>query len=684
MSLVKKLFHVLINCPRWQKHLILYFTDSILFFFATYLALIISSPTLLPLPNIQNYIPYIIPFICAKLFLFTSLGLYRGIIRYTEFGFLYTASKSVFLGQGLLVLISFILPINVPINVQVQVIDALITLGLITNIRLIARWLLYSSKSPVKLTQPDQANIIYQPTTTQTVIIYGAGQAGFQLYQALHQDKLFQVVAFVDDNEQLWKHVINGIQVHSPQKLQDLINSSQVNLVLLAIPSTTPQRKQQILTQLQNLGVEVKTVPTLAEIISGKVSIAQVRKIDICDILGREEVLPNKDLLVLNITGKSVLVTGAGGSIGAELCRQIAQQQPRHLVLYELNEFALYSIEIELRETYPDLSCVACLGSVSDYERIKQVINKYEVETIYHAAAYKHVPLVESNPVQGVINNIYGTLVTVKTANECKVDTFVLISTDKAVRPTNIMGATKRVAELILQGLSKEKDTHTRLMMVRFGNVLNSTGSVVPRFQKQIANRQPITITHPDIIRYFMSIPEAARLVIQAGALGKGGEVFLLDMGEPIRIYDLAVQMVELSGLVIGKDIEIQITGLRPGEKLYEELLIEDGNAQKTIHPKIYAAKEAMIPWNKLESYLDQLFLAANSQDTDSLLSILKIIVPEYLGVRVVIADPRPGDPACVTADAQKIKQVLNWQPKHEDLDEIIASTIDWEKSRPT
>jgi FlaA1/EpsC-like NDP-sugar epimerase len=636
IPLAKELSYFLLNCSRSQKHLILYFVDSILFFLASYLALTISSQTLLSFSNIQKHIPYIILFICAKLFLFTGLGLYRGIVKYTEFGFLYTASKSVFLGQGLLLLISFILPIKLtnlltipPINVQV--VDALITLILIVKVRLIARWLLYSSKSPLKSGQPNQSNTTYQKTTIQSAIIYGAGQAGFQLHQALHQDSSFQVVAFVDDNRQLWKHLINGIQVYNPQELEYLIKKYQVNLVLLAIPSSTPNRRQQILAQLQNLGVEVKTVPTLAEIISGKVSIAQVRKVDICDILGRQEVLPDPNLLAVNITDKCVLVTGAGGSIGAELCRQIAQLQPRCLIIYELNEFALYNIEIELRETHPGISCTACLGSVSDYERIKQVIKKHKIETIYHAAAYKHVPLVEMNPVQGVINNIYGTLVAVKTANECKVETFVLISTDKAVRPTSVMGATKRVAELILQGMSKEEDTHTRLIMVRFGNVLNSNGSVVPRFQKQIANRKPITITHPEITRYFMSIPEAARLVIQAGALGKGGEVFLLDMGEPIKIYDLAVQMIELSGLVLGKDIEIEITGLRPGEKLYEELLIEQGNVQKTIHPKIYAAREAMIPWTKLESYLDQLFLAAKAQDVDKLLSILKIVVPEYV-----------------------------------------------------
>jgi len=634
--LLRTLSNFLVNCNRWQKHLILYIVDSIIFLTSIYLALAIYFQNPLFPWTIHQYATPIFLLICFKLVLFSTFGLYQGIIRYTEFGFLYVASKSVFLGQGAILTLSFILNSNgikypYLFPIAIQIIDSLITLILIVKIRLLAKWLLYSVKSPLRLKQhPTSKESII---STKPVIIYGAGQAGFQLYQALHQDNSFRVVAFVDDNEQMWNHLINGIQVYSPQKIGYLINQHRVNLVLLAIPSAIPKRRQQIFTQLQELGVEVKTVPTLAEIVSGKVSIAKVRKIDIVDILGREEVLPDTNLLRVNTTGKSVLVTGAGGSIGAELCRQIAQQQPYHLVLFELNEFALYSIELELRETYPNLSCTACLGSVTDHEIIRQTLNKYRIETIYHAAAYKHVPLIEANPVQGVINNIYGTLVAVRAANECKVDTFVLISTDKAVRPTNIMGATKRVAELILQAWSKEIDTHTRLVMVRFGNVLNSNGSVVPRFQEQINRRKPVTITHPEIIRYFMSIPEAARLVIQAGALGQGGEVFLLDMGEPVKIYDLAMQMIELNGLVLGKDIDIKITGLRPGEKLYEELLIEKDNAEKTIHPKIYTAREAMIPWNELESDLDLLFLAARRQDIGKLLMILGKIVPEYTGM---------------------------------------------------
>jgi len=628
---IKNIAHFLKTSSRTKKHLILYFTDSLLFLLAIYIAFSIDSQSLFPLELLEKYLPYIVLLIPGKILLFSLLGMYKNVLKYSEFAFLYTAFKSVILGQGGLIILDLIFRVNF-LPISVQILDTLITLILIVKVRLIARWLLYGLSSPLRLKQHSQPNssVADSKQLLEPVIIYGAGQAGFQLSQALAQDNNFEIIAFVDDNSQLWKHAINGIQVYSPEKLEYLINKYQVQLVLLAIPSATPKRKQEIVAELKALDIQVKTVPTLAEIISGKISIAQVRKINIGDILGREEVLPDPKLLRVNITNKSVLVTGAGGSIGSELCRQIAQQQPRHLVLYELNEFALYSIEIELREAYPNLSCSACLGSVTDTQRLKQVITEYDVATVYHAAAYKHVPLVEMNPAQGVINNIYGTLVATRIANECKVETFVLISTDKAVRPTSVMGTTKRVAELILQALSKHPDTYTRLIKVRFGNVLNSTGSVVPRFQQQILQRQPITITHPEITRYFMSIPEAARLVIQAGALGEGGEVFLLDMGEPVKIYDLAVHMVELSGLVLGKDIEIKITGLRPGEKLYEELLIQEDNVKKTIHPKIYAAQEAMIPWTKLEPYLHQLFLAAQEEDRDTLLSLLKVVVPEY------------------------------------------------------
>ena len=627
----KKTSRFLANSSRSQKNLIAYGTDSCLFLVAIYMSLCIYSESVFPLHLIQQYFLSIILIIPIRLIIFTLLGMYRALVRYTEFNFLYTSLKSILLGYVGIFFLSLLFRLK-SLPISVQVLDTLITLFLILTVRLFAQWLLYTSNSPLRLRKLAIFNksIERNGHILQSVVIYGAGQAGFQLCQALNQAHLYRVVAFVDDNPQLWKQTINSIKVFNPDELPSLIERYQVSLILLAVPSATPKRKQEIMSCIHHLGVEMKTIPTLVEIVGGKVPIAQVRKIDITDLLGRAEVLPDANLLQVNIKDKCVLVTGAGGSIGTELCRQIAQQQPRHLVLYELNEFALYSIEMELREVYPDLSCSPCLGSITDEERFRQVITEYGVSTVYHAAAYKHVPLVEANVSQGVINNIYGTLVAARIANDCKVDTFVLISTDKAVRPTNVMGATKRVAELILQALAHQPDIHTHFIMVRFGNVINSTGSVVPRFQKQIMLRQSLTITHPQITRYFMSIPEAARLVIQAGAMGRGGEIFLLDMGEPVKIYDLAVQMVELSGLVLGKDIDIKVTGLRPGEKLYEELLIQPENARATLHPKVYAGKEEMIPWEKLEVYLDQLFLASQQQDKDALLGILKEIVPEY------------------------------------------------------
>ncbi|HEY9845301.1 MAG TPA: nucleoside-diphosphate sugar epimerase/dehydratase, partial [Candidatus Caenarcaniphilales bacterium] len=400
--------------------------------------------------------------------------------------------------------------------------------------------------------------------------------------------------------------------------------------ILLAMPSVDRGTKRKILDHLKSLSIPVKTVPGISDILSGKVSINEIQNIDIADLLGREEVLPDPWLLQMNVTGKSVLVTGAGGSIGSELCRQVAQQSPKCLVLYELSEFALYNIDIELAELYPTLRRVACLGSVSDQTHFSTVLSQHKVDTIYHAAAYKHVPLVEANPAQGIFNNVLGTLTSAQSAINCDVSNFVLVSTDKAVRPTNVMGATKRVAELILQALADQPEMTTRFTIVRFGNVLDSSGSVVPRFRKQITEGKPITLTHPDATRYFMSIPEAARLVIQAGAMGKGGEIFLLDMGEPVRIYNLALQMIRLSGLVPGRDIDIKITGLRPGEKLHEELLIDRDNVSATRHPKIFCAHETKMSWEVLQPCLEALFKKAQLADSAAIITQMQSFVPEY------------------------------------------------------
>ncbi|WNZ44854.1 nucleoside-diphosphate sugar epimerase/dehydratase [Leptolyngbya boryana CZ1] len=623
----------LLKLPRRLRRYILFAGDSIIFLIAACIALNLrfeDSPLIDQFWYYQASLALTVP---IKFCIFYLLGMYRPLLRHTGAEILWLALKAVILSEAGLVAFSTLLHVQV-LPRSVQIISALITWIGVVGIRFsIRRFLVLIDTAPqathAAAVRSRQRHKSLPYSTSQRIIIYGAGSAGFQLSQALLRETEYQVIAFVDDNPEIHGRSLDRAHIYSPTLLRTLIAQYQITMVLLAVPSASPQDKRRILQSLKGLPVKVKTVPSVREIVAGHVPIGKIRNVDISDLLGRAEVLPDPSLLRVNITDKSVLVTGAGGSIGSELCRQIAQQNPRLLVLYELNEFALYSIETELAETYPNVPRFAYLGSVTDGDRLSEVLEKHQVETVYHAAAYKHVPLVESNAAQGIINNAYGTMVTAQTAEKCRVETFVLISTDKAVRPTNVMGATKRIAELVLQALAARAKTRTRFVMVRFGNVLNSNGSVVPRFRQQIAAGQPITLTHPEMTRYFMSIPEASRLVIQAGAMAQGGEVFLLDMGEPVRIYDLAVQMIELSGLVPGADIDIEITGLRPGEKLYEELLIS-GNSMATSHPKIFAAREAMIPWEQLEPLLDQLFLAAYQKNATKLRSLLKTLVPEY------------------------------------------------------
>ena len=402
--------------------------------------------------------------------------------------------------------------------------------------------------------------------------------------------------------------------------------------ILLAIPSSTQEERRRIIQNLEQYKCEVLTIPGMKDLVDGKIKVSALKKISVVDLLGRDPVAPRPELMGADITGKTVMVTGAGGSIGSELCRQILKCRPSKLLLFELSEFSLYSIDKELRETQAatgsQIEVVPLLGSVQNKERLTSVMTAYGVETVYHAAAYKHVPMVEFNTVEGIRNNVFGTLLCAQAAVESGVSTFVLISTDKAVRPTNTMGASKRMAELCLQALAAEPNQYTRFCMVRFGNVLGSSGSVVPVFEKQIAEGGPITLTHQDITRYFMTIPEAAQLVIQAGAMGKGGDVFVLDMGESVKIIDLAKQMITLSGLKLKDaqhpdgDIEIKITGLRPGEKLYEELLIGD-EVQKTTHPRIMTASEVMLPWDKLNDIIIRMDLACANSDQQTLRALL-------------------------------------------------------------
>jgi FlaA1/EpsC-like NDP-sugar epimerase len=470
------------------------------------------------------------------------------------------------------------------------------------------------------------------------VAIYGAGSAGAQLCTSLSTSSHFRPVAFVDDNKKAVGARLCGLQVHSPEKLLELRRGVGLELVFLALPSASRRRRGEIIEKLSSQGFKVQTVPDISEIVSGGARVEQVRDIDVHDLLGRDPVPPNPALLSACIRGKSILITGAGGSIGSELCRQIMELAPRRVILLEVSELALYHIERELRSLNMRLGgrieLIALLGNAHHKHRVREIMTTFGVQTVYHAAAYKHVPIVEHNMIEGVHNNIFATYNTAEAALECRVETFVLISTDKAVNPTNVMGCTKRVAEMVLQGL-QQRSSNTRFCMVRFGNVLESSGSVVPLFREQIRDGGPVTVTHPDVIRYFMTIPEAAQLVIQAGSMASGGDVFVLDMGSPVRIADLAKRMVQLAGYTIRDekhpdgDIEIRFTGLRPAEKLFEELLIGK-NVTGTEHPRILRAMEHSLTWEQMRNVLEDLAACSMRFDCERAREVLLRAVPEY------------------------------------------------------
>jgi FlaA1/EpsC-like NDP-sugar epimerase len=478
----------------------------------------------------------------------------------------------------------------------------------------------------------------FQGSAAKRVVIYGAGMAGAKLCSVLLGGPDFVPVAFVDDNLAVRGSRINGIRVFNSAELPELIAQHGVERVLLAMPSIQKWRRREILARLTPLGVHIQSLPDLSDIIAGRARIDEVKEVEIADLLGRDPVPPHTALFGTCIRGKSVMVTGAGGSIGSELCRQILPLAPRRLVLFEISEYALYNIERELRDVAKRLGLaveiVPLLGNTNDRHRMREVLSTFEVHTIYHAAAYKHVPIVEHNVIEGIHNNVVGTWCTAEAAIEAAVDTFVLISTDKAVNPTNVMGATKRLAELVLQAL-QQRTKVTRFCMVRFGNVLASSGSVVPLFQEQIRQGGPVTVTHPDVIRYFMTIPEAAQLVIQAGAMAGGGDVFVLDMGQPVRIDELARRLIGLMGLSVRDatnprgDIEIKYTGLRAAEKLFEELLIGT-NVTGTDHPMIMRAMEHSLSWPRMQQILDELQIALTAFDCDRSLNLLSEAVAEY------------------------------------------------------
>jgi FlaA1/EpsC-like NDP-sugar epimerase len=489
-------------------------------------------------------------------------------------------------------------------------------------------------------------------------LIYGAGNAGVQLAQAMAFSLDYQAACFVDDDPALHRRVVAGLKVYDPLQLEDVIKRHEIEQVVVAIPSAAASARRALIARLEAAGLPVKMLPGLVEIVAGKASVSDIRDIDVSDLLGRDPVPPDPSLFARNIKGKSVLVTGAGGSIGSELCRQILSQHPARLVLLDHSEFALYSIEQELSHLPGATVLVPVLGSVTDTDLLLRTMRQHRVQTAYHAAAYKHVPMVEANVRQGILNNVFGSLAMANAARQCKLETCVLISTDKAVRPTNVMGASKRIAELVFQAVAARRDGPTVFSMVRFGNVLGSSGSVVPLFKRQIQQGGPVTITHPDIIRYFMLIPEAAQLVIQAGAMARGGEVFVLDMGEPVRIADLARTMIRLSGLRERTatepegDIEIKFVGLRPGEKLYEELLIGDQPVPSS-HPRIMCAKERFIEPVLLDKMLGALGKACESGNDDALVRQVRNLVPEF----------RDADEVNASAQIERIPTFMSTTP---------------------
>lgn len=467
------------------------------------------------------------------------------------------------------------------------------------------------------------------------VAIYGAGLAGQQIAAALFRSDDYLPVCFIDDKKSLQGQSLSGLKIYAPYKALTRFRKFYIEEILLAMPSVGRDRKKDIIASFEESNVKIMELPGVTQLVDGKVRVSDIREVDIIDLLGRDPIPPIAELLTKNILHKVVMVTGAGGSIGSELCRQIVKNQPKCLILFEVTEFALYQIDKELRLS-TEIEIVPILGSVLEQEKLERIIQQYQVQTIYHAAAYKHVPLVECNPIAGLKNNAIGTALSLNAAVKQGVETFVLISTDKAVRPTNVMGATKRLAELYCQAMANEQ-SHTQISIVRFGNVLGSSGSVVPLFKQQIAKGGPITVTHPHVTRYFMTIPEASQLVIQAGAMGQGGDVFLLDMGQPVRIQDLARQMIRLSGLTVKEensklgDIEIQYSGLRPGEKLYEELLIDQENTDNTAHERILRSYEKFYPFAELLPIFEHIqHLSAQQTDIDWALQQLEYYVEGY------------------------------------------------------
>jgi FlaA1/EpsC-like NDP-sugar epimerase len=648
-GVMDKLRTLLLGLTRRQKRAFQVVTDVFLVWFALWMAFVVR----LGIDELINpFTEYLWLFLSATVIaipLFVRFGMYRAVMRYFGNDALIAIIKAVSLSSLILALVVYwsgnhqmFVPRSVIFNYW------WLSMVMIGGLRLAMRqyflgdW--FTAAQHVPFTNRDDG--------LPKVAIYGAGAAGNQLVAALRMGRLLRPVAFIDDDSSIADRVISGLHVYKPKHIQQMLDVTGAQQILLAIPSASRGRRREILTFLEGFALHVQSVPGFMDLASGRVKVDDIQEVDIADLLGRDSVPPQDELLEHCIKDQSVLITGAGGSIGSELCRQILTLQPTTLLLYEHSEFNLYSIlqELEQRIVRESLSVklLPILGSVRNQEKLFDVMKTWRVNTVYHAAAYKHVPMVEHNIAEGVLNNVMGTLSAAQASLRANVANFVLISTDKAVRPTNVMGSTKRLAEMTLQALSSEiapvlfgetssvsRVNKTRFTMVRFGNVLGSSGSVIPLFHKQIKSGGPLTVTHPKITRYFMSIPEAAQLVIQAGSMGQGGDVFVLDMGEPVKIVELAEKMVHLSGLSIRSDknlqgdISIEFTGLRPGEKLYEELLIGD-NVVTTPHPMIMSANEDYLPWDVLKARLTELLSAVEQDDYTRVRQLLRETVSGY------------------------------------------------------
>lgn len=613
---MKDIIRYLASLPRRQKQIVLVVMDICVLPVIMWLvyAIRLATPNVAVMQGLDFWYVYVGVF---GVLVFTLLGIYSAIVRSFNEDYLLRLSIATFIQIVSLYAIKKLNLAFIPMSIPLMYGFVLFSY-------------MWWSRAVIRYAT---LRTFAKKQNRKRVAIYGAGLAGQQIAAALHRSDDYLPICFIDDKASLHGQSLSGLKIYAPKKALGKLGKFHIEEILLAMPSVSRARKKEMIEFFELADVKIMELPGVTQLVGGQVQVSDIREVDIIDLLGRDPVPPKPELLEKNIKNKVVMVTGAGGSIGSELCRQIVKHQPKLLVLFEMSEFALYSIDRELQNS--GIQVVPVLGSVTNQAKLERIIAEYQIQTVYHAAAYKHVPLVEANPFEGIYNTSIGTARSVDAAVNQGVETFVLISTDKAVRPTNVMGASKRMAELYCQGLAATKP-QTQISIVRFGNVLGSSGSVVPLFKKQIAQGGPVTVTHSEVTRYFMTIPEAAQLVIQAGAMGTGGDVFLLDMGEPVKIVDLAKQMIRLSGFRpidengLG-DIEIQFTGLRPGEKLYEELLIDQENVEKTDHERILKSFEKYYSWQEILSVFDHLnMLSRENAETKLLYTLLNKYVAGF------------------------------------------------------